>query len=105
MTRLGLRQGARRLFPLAWPVFVGQVAVLAFSTVDTVMAARASALDLAALAIGGSTYISIFVGLMGIVFALGPIAGQLFGAGQLRESGRQAEQAAWLGLGLAAIGC
>ena len=40
MTRLGLRQSARRIAPLAWPVFVGQVAVLAFSTVDTVMVAR-----------------------------------------------------------------
>ncbi len=85
MTRIGLRQSARRLAPLAWPVFVGQVAVLAFSTVDTVMVARASALDLAALAVGASVYISIFVGLMGVVLAIGPIAGQLFGAGKLKR--------------------
>lgn len=105
MTRLGLRDSARRIAPLAWPVFVGQVAVLAFSTVDTVMTARASALDLAALAIGGAAYVSIFVGLMGVVLAVGPIAGQAFGAGRLRESGQQAEQAAWLALALAIPGC
>jgi len=105
MTRPRLKESALRLFPLAWPVFVGQIAVLAFSTVDTVMAARASALDLAALAIGGSIYISVFVGLMGMIFAVGPIAGQLFGAGKLRESGHEAEQAVWLALGLAVIGC
>ena len=57
MTRPRLKESALRLFPLAWPVFVGQIAVLAFSTVDTLMTARASALDLAALAIGGSVYI------------------------------------------------
>src|SRR5450755_1420566 len=105
MTRLGLRQSARRIAPLAWPVFVGQVAVLAFSTVDTVMVARASALDLAALAIGAAAYISIFVGLMGIVLAIGPIAGQLFGAGRLKESGHETQQAMWLALALALPGC
>jgi len=105
MTRPRLKESALRLFPLAWPVFVGQIAVLAFSTVDTVMTARASALDLAALAIGGSIYISVFVGLMGMIFAVGPIAGQLFGAGKHRESGHEAEQAVWLALALAVVGC
>ena len=105
MSRASLWQSARRIAPLAWPVFIGQVAVLAFSTVDTVMAARASAIDLAALAIGVSAYVSVFVGLMGVVLAIGPIAGQLFGAGRLRDSGRVAEQATWLALALAVPGC
>ncbi len=105
MSRAGLVASARRIAPLAWPVFVGQIAVLAFSTVDTVMLARASALDLAALAVGSATYISVFVGLMGVVLAVGPIAGQHFGAGDLRGSGHVARQAVWLALGLAAIGC
>ena len=105
MTRLGLRRGARRIAPLAWPVFVGQVAVIAFSTVDTVMVARTSAIDLAALAIGASVYVTIFVGFMGTVLAVGPIAGQLYGAGKLRESGHEAQQAMWLGLALAVPGC
>ena len=69
MTRLGLRQGVRRIAPLAWPVFVGQVAVLAFGTIDTVMVARTTAIDLAALAVGAAVYISVFVGLMGTVLA------------------------------------
>ena len=86
-------------------VFVGQIAVLAFSTVDTVMSARASADDLAALAIGAAAYLSIFVGFMGVVLAVGPIAGQLYGAGRLKESGHEMQQAMWLGLGLSPIGC
>jgi MATE family multidrug resistance protein len=105
MTRPSLRQSARRIAPLAWPVFVGQVAVLAFSTIDTVMVARVSAPDLAALAIGIATYVSVFVGFMGVVLAIGPIAGQLFGAGRLRESGHEAGQAIWLALGLSVPGC
>ena len=105
MTSLRLRDGARRLFPLAWPVFLGQIAVLAFSTADTVMIARTSATDLAALAIGSAAYISVFVGLMGVVLAIGPIAGQLFGAGKLRETGHEAHQAMWLALALSVVGC
>jgi MATE family multidrug resistance protein len=105
MTRARLHESALRLLPLAWPVFIGQVAVLAFSTVDTVMVARVSALDLAALAVGSAAYISVFVGLMGVVLAVGPIAGQLYGAGKLRESGHEAEQATWLAIGMSLLGC
>ncbi|MDQ6684566.1 MAG: MATE family efflux transporter [Pseudomonadota bacterium] len=105
LSAAGLLSSARRIAALAWPVFIGQVAVLAFSTVDTVMAARSSALDLAALAVGAAAYISVFVGLMGVILAIGPIAGQLFGAGKLRESGVETEQAAWLGLALSVPGC
>jgi MATE family multidrug resistance protein len=104
-TRPGLVDSARRIAPLAWPVLIGQLAVLAFSTVDTVMVARYSALDLAALAIGGAVYISVFVGFMGVVLAVGPIAGQLFGARKLPEAGQQLHQALWLALALSAIGC
>lgn len=95
----------RRIVPLAWPVFVGQVAVLAFATIDTVFVARHSALDLAALAVGAAAYVSIFVGLMGTVLAVGPIAGQLFGAQRLHEAGQQLHQAVWLALGLSVLGC
>ncbi len=100
-----LLHSARRIAPLAWPVFIGQLAVLAFATIDTILVARYAALDLAALAIGGAAYVSVFVGLMGVVLAVGPIAGQLFGAGKLRECGQQLHQAMWLALALSVIGC
>lgn len=100
----GLLHSARRIVPLAWPVFVGQVAVLAFGTADTVMVARYGALDLAALAVGAAAYITIFVGFMGIVMAIGPIAGQLFGARKTVEAGAQFHQSVWLALGLSVLG-
>ena len=104
-TRRHFRSDARRIAALAWPVFAGQIAVLAFSTVDTVLIARYAALDLAALAVGAAAYATVFVGLMGAVLAIGPIAGQFFGAGKLVESGRQLHQAAWMALALALPGC
>jgi multidrug resistance protein, MATE family len=102
--RPGWRDSARRIVPLAWPVIVGQVSMLAYSTVDTLLVARSSALDLAALAVGSAAYVSIFVGLMGVLMALAPIVGQLFGAGKLPEAGRQVHQALYVALALGLLG-
>ena len=98
------RHSVRRIVPLAWPVFIGQVAVLAFSTIDTVLVARHSAAELAVLAIGAAIYITIFIGLMGVVLAVSPIVGQLYGAKRLAESGHQLHQAIWLAIGLSVLG-
>jgi multidrug resistance protein, MATE family len=96
---------ARRILPLAWPVFVGQLSVIAFGTIDTLLVARHSTRELAALAVGGSIYFTIFIGFMGAVMALGPIVGQLFGAKKLRECGAQLHQAVWLALAMSLPGC
>ncbi len=90
--------------PLAWPVLVGQIAVLLFATVDTVLVARFSPIDLAALAVGGAAYITVFIGLMGVVVAVSPIVGQLFGAKRYAAAGDQLHQAVWLAIGLTLIG-
>jgi MATE family multidrug resistance protein len=97
-------ENLRRIAQLAWPVFVGQLAVVGFSTVDTVLVARASPEDLAALSVGAAAYVTIFIGMMGVVLAIGPIVGQLFGAGEREQAGRQLHQAVWIALGLSAIG-
>lgn len=107
--RHGLAASARRIAPIAWPVFVGQIAVLAFSTVDTVLVARYAAaqgapLELAALAVGAAAYITVFIGLMGVVLGIAPIVGQLFGARHLTQAGEQLHQAVWVALALALLG-
>jgi len=102
---LNLAADTRRIVPLAWPVFVGQVSVVAFATVDTVLVARHSAGELAALAVGGAAYITVFIGLMGLVLAVSPIAGQLFGAKRLPDAGHQLHQAVWVALAASLLGC
>jgi MATE family multidrug resistance protein len=93
-----------RILPMAWPVLIGQLAVLGFGTVDTILVARFAANDLAALSIGMAVYITVFIGFMGMVLAISPVAGQLFGAGKLHAAGLQVYQAIWLALGLAVLG-
>jgi MATE family multidrug resistance protein len=104
MTGAGFASSVRRIMPLAWPVFIGQLAVLGFSTVDTVLVARHSATDLAALAVGSAAFVTVFIGLMGVVLAVSPIVGQLYGARKLEEAGAQLHQAVWLALGLSVLG-
>ena len=99
-----LADSARRIATLAWPVLIGQLSVLAFGTVDTLLVARYAAEDLAALAIGSSAYLTVFIGFMGVVLAISPIVGQLFGAQQHSQAGRQAHQAMWVALGLSVVG-
>ena len=99
-----LRDNAARIATLAWPLLVGQLSVMAFSTIDTLLLARYSAPDLAALAVGSATYAIVFIGLTGVVMAVAPICGQLFGAGKHEEAGAQLQQAAWLALMLALPG-
>jgi len=98
------RDSAARILPLAWPVFIAQLAVIAFGTVDTLLVARYASLDLAALAVGSAAYITVFIGFMGVVIAVGPIVGQFFGARQLHEAGHQLHQAVWVALGLSLVG-
>jgi MATE family multidrug resistance protein len=94
----------RRIVPLAWPVFIGQVSVLAFATIDTLLVARFGANDLAALAVGSAAYITVFIGFMGVLMALAPIVGQLHGAGRDSEAGHEVHQALWIAFALALLG-
>jgi MATE family multidrug resistance protein len=103
-TATAWRTDVRRITSLAWPVFMGQVAMVLFATVDTVLVARYSATDLAAFAVGAAAYITVFIGLMGVVLAVGPIVGQLDGAKRYEAAGAQLHQAVWLALGLSVLG-
>ncbi|MBB5390498.1 MULTISPECIES: MATE family efflux transporter [unclassified Herbaspirillum] len=93
-----------RIARLAWPLLVGQLALIANGVIDTVMVARFSALDLAALALGVSIYVSVFVGLSGVLQALQPTIGQLFGAGRHGDIGNEVKQGLWLALLLSIVG-
>jgi MATE family multidrug resistance protein len=88
----------------AWPVLVGQWASIAFGVIDTAMTGHASPADLAAMSLSASIYITVFVGLMGVLHALIPILAQHFGAQRHDEVGRLWGQGVWLALGLSVVG-
>lgn len=88
----------------AWPVLISQWAGISFGVLDTAMTGHSSASDLAAMALSASIYITVFVGLMGVVHALIPILAQHYGAGNNDEVGRSWGQGVWLALGLSMVG-
>jgi MATE family multidrug resistance protein len=87
------------------PLFVAQIAVTANGLIDTVMAGRLSAVDVAAVGLGASVYVSVHVGLMGILLALAPVLSRLHGSGQRDEIGAESRQGIWLALLVAIPGC
>lgn len=91
----------RDIVKLGWPVLIAQLAVMVNGVIDTVMAGRLSAADLAAVGIGASIYISIFIAAMGVLIALTPVVAQLYGAGKMQAIGEEVRQCLWLGALLA----
>ena len=80
----------------AGTVLVGQLAVMAFGVADTVIAGRYSDTALAALSVGSAIYISVYVGLIGIVQALLPIWAEMLGANKRNLMGRSLRQSLYL---------
>ncbi|HUX91494.1 MAG TPA: MATE family efflux transporter [Gallionellaceae bacterium] len=91
----------RELLHLAWPVLVAQLAVMANAVIDTAMAGRLSAIDLAAVGIAASIMGTVLMSLISVLLALPPIIAHLYGAGLRAEIGREIHQSAWISLLLA----
>lgn len=99
-----IREETRTLSHLALPMMVAQIAQVATGFVDTVMAGRVSTDDLAAVSLGASIFVTVYVTLMGVVSALNPILSHQFGAGETRGIGETARQGLWFGLLLGCLG-
>jgi MATE family multidrug resistance protein len=95
---------ARGIFVQARPIFVGQVAVMLYGVVDTVLTGHASATDLAAMGLGTGVYSSVFVSLLGAINALNPIIAQHHGGRRHVAIGASYVQGLWLALLLSIAG-
>lgn len=91
-------QHLRRISRHAGSLLIGQLATIGFGVADTVMTGRFASEDLAALSIGAALYISLYVGLTGIVQALIPIVGHHHGAEEPQQVGEAFRQSVWLAL-------
>ena len=70
----------RKLFVLGGPILIAQLAQMANAFVDTVMAGNASAMDLAAVGIGVSFWVPLYLFFTGLLGALQPIISEHMGA-------------------------
>ena len=93
-----IRTELRALLALAIPIIIAQLAHTAMGFVDTVMAGRVSPRDLAAVALGNSLLVPVFLLMTGVLLATTPKVAQRFGAGNHSEIGPLVRQALWLAL-------
>ena len=98
-----VRTELRTLLALATPIIIAQLAYTAVGFVDTVMSGRYSARDLAAVALGNSIWVPVFLLMTGILLATTPKVAQRFGAGQHAEIGPLVRQALWLALAVGTL--
>ncbi|WP_322997071.1 MATE family efflux transporter [Castellaniella sp.] len=94
----------RTILQQSWPILVSSWAGIIFAVLDTAMVGHTDAIDLQAMALGASIYITVFVGLMGVIHALIPIVAQHFGARELSQAGHAWGQGVWLALALSVVG-
>jgi len=95
---------AAALLRLALPILISQLAVMGLAVIDTVMTGQLSPVDLAGVALGGAINASVFIGLIGVLQSLAPIAGHHYGAGREQEIGIDLGQALWLAAGMTLFG-
>src|SRR5690554_4487261 len=89
----------KTLAVLGGPILIAQLAQMANAVIDTVMAGRASAADLAGVGIGSSLWVPILFFFVGTLSALQPTISRHCGAGRLER----VMPATWQGLYIAAV--
>lgn len=97
------KQEARNLVFLAVPVFLGQIAQIAMSFVDTVVAGRAGTVDMAAVAVATSFWIPGTMFGQGLLMAITPLVAQALGAGNRIKSRHFLRQGLWLAAGISVL--
>ncbi|MEM7281207.1 MAG: MATE family efflux transporter [Pseudomonadota bacterium] len=100
---IGKVQESKELIKLALPLVANNVAIMGMSTTDTVMAGRISALDLAAIGVGGGFWSIVFIFGLGTLLALSPIVAQRFVSQAPESVGPYTQQSFWLAQCLAIL--
>lgn len=86
------------LLRLTGPLVLAQLSQTAMGFVDTVMAGRYSAVDLAAVAVGSSIFFPVYLFLIGLLSAVTPLVAQAHGRGDGQTVRRAIRQGMMIGL-------
>jgi multidrug resistance protein, MATE family len=92
---------AAGILRLAGPLVANNLALAGMNFADTVMAGRLGTTDLAAVAVGGSAWMIVFLCGLGVLMAVSPVVAHAYGAGRWEEAGVALRQALWLSQALA----
>lgn len=93
----------RATMRLALPIVVVQVGLMSMGVVDTIMVGHASAIDLAAVALGNLYFWASIIFGLGALMALDPVVAQAVGAGDEQAVARGVQRGILLSAGLALL--
>lgn len=91
---------AKRLFTLAIPIFFAQLAMTSLGVVDTIMSGWVGTDDLAAIGLGSSIILPIFMIPTGILLAITPLVARAYGNQNSRDIQCFFHQGIWVALPL-----
>lgn len=94
---------ARTILKLSGPIVLAQLTQTLMYFVDTVMAGRYSAVDMAAIAVASGLWLPVILTLQGLILALTPIVAQYYGNNQHKPVTHFTVQAMYLAMSLAAV--
>lgn len=94
---------ARTLLKLCGPIVLAQLTQTLMYFVDTVMAGRYSATDMAAVAVASGLWFPVVMTMQGLLLALTPIVAQFYGSKQQKPVTHFTVQAMYLALALASV--
>ncbi|MDP5148751.1 MATE family efflux transporter [Rheinheimera baltica] len=94
---------ARTILKLSGPIVLAQLTQTLMYFVDTVMAGRYSAVDMAAIAVASGLWFPVVMTMQGLLLALTPIVAQYYGSKQVKPVTHFTLQAMYLAMALAAM--
>jgi MATE family multidrug resistance protein len=89
-------QELRALLKMAGPLVLAQLASNTLSLIDTLMVGQLGKEAIAGIALGSAVFLFVYMVLMGVVLAVGPIVSQATGAGDQGTAARVTRQGLWL---------
>ena len=93
----------RRVVKLAVPVCLGELGWMAMGTVDTIMVGRLGAAAIGAIGIGNSTFYTLAISSVGLLFGLDTLVSQSYGAGKRDDCHRSLAQGVYIALGISPL--
>ncbi|MBZ9611777.1 MATE family efflux transporter [Rheinheimera maricola] len=94
---------ARTILKLSGPIVLAQLTQTLMYFVDTVMAGRYSAVDMAAIAVASGLWFPVVMTMQGLLLALTPIVAQYYGSKQVKPVTHFTLQTMYLAMALAAM--
>lgn len=88
----------KTLLSLAWPILIAQLALTGLGVVDTLMSGWVGVQDLAAIGLGTSILLPVFMFATGILLALTPLTAKALGSNQPDKIASQLHQGLWIAI-------